>query len=120
MVPVLVVDGVGPIQAIKHSPTILKRTWGESVGGEGGLGIISFLLMLSAFLVIPLAVVAGENAMVLGVLAVVVVLYILVLSLVFSALNTIFRTGTYINATTGRAPTSMDPTLLQTAFHRNK
>jgi hypothetical protein len=35
---------------------------------------------------------------------------------VFSALNTIFRAGTYIYAATGQAPTSMDPALLQGAF----
>ncbi|PRC43074.1 hypothetical protein C6A85_000000107210, partial [Mycobacterium sp. ITM-2017-0098] len=31
-------------------------------------------------------------------------LYIVVLSVVFAALNTIFRTGTYLYATTGQAP----------------
>ena len=41
VVPVLVVDGVGPIEAIKRSSAILKRTWGEAVAGEGGLGIIA-------------------------------------------------------------------------------
>ena len=42
VVPVLVVDGLGPIAALKRSAAILKRTWGESLGGEGGLGLIAF------------------------------------------------------------------------------
>lgn len=36
VVPVLVVDGVGPIQAVKRSSAILKRTWGESVAVQAG------------------------------------------------------------------------------------
>ena len=41
VVPVVVVDGVGPIEAVKRSSAILRRTWGEAIGGEGGLGLIS-------------------------------------------------------------------------------
>jgi hypothetical protein len=51
-------------------------------------------------------------------LAVVVVPYVLALTVVFSALGTIFRTGAYIYATTGKAPSSMDPALLQAAFRK--
>ena len=40
------------------------------------------------------------------------------LTVVFTALGTIFRTGAYIYATTGKAPSSMDPALLQGAFHK--
>jgi Family of unknown function (DUF6159) len=117
VVPVLVVDGVGPIEAVKRSSTILKRTWGESVGGEGGLGIISFLLMLPAFALIFLAIMAGSaSGPLLLVLIPLIVLYIVALSVVFTALGTIFRTGTYIYATTGKAPTSMDQALLQATF----
>jgi hypothetical protein len=113
VVPVLVVDGVGPIEAVKRSAAILKRTWGESVAGQGGLGIISFLLLLPAFLLTALAVWAGEaGAAALLVLVPIVVLYVIALSVVFTALGT----GTYIYATTGKAPSNMDPALLQGAF----
>jgi hypothetical protein len=119
VVPVLVVDGVGPIEAVKRSSAILKRTWGESIAGEGGLGIISFLLMLPAFLLIALAAVAGAGP-VLVVVVPVVILYIVALSVVFAALGAIFRTGTYIYATTGKAPSNMDPALLQAAFRKKE
>jgi hypothetical protein len=122
VVPVLVVDGVGPIQAVKRSSAILRRTWGEAAGGEGGLGIISFLLMLPVVLVIGLVGSAGRelhaDAATAVVLASIVVPYVLALTVVFTALGTIFRTGAYIYATTGKAPSSMDPALLQGAFHK--
>jgi hypothetical protein len=60
VVPVLVVEGVGPIEAVKRSSAILMRTWGESVGGEGGLGLISVLLVLPAMLVFALVAAASQ------------------------------------------------------------
>jgi hypothetical protein len=120
VVPVLVVDGVGPIEAVKRSGAILKRTWGEAVAGEGGLGIISFLLLLPAFLVLAIVGLnAGANLnIVLAIVLPVVILYVLTLALVFGTLGSIFRTGTYIFATTGTAPSGMDPALLQGAFRK--
>jgi hypothetical protein len=120
VVPVLVVDGVGPVEAVKRSSSILKRTWGESVGGEGGLGILSFVLTLPAFLIfLPLGFLASDVSLALVIaVASVAALYVLAVSLVFAALNTIFRAGTYRYATTGQAPTAFDPALLQGAFHR--
>lgn len=117
VVPVLVVDGVGPIEAVKRSWAILKRTWGESLAGEGGLGIISFLLLLPAILLVVLVGAAGM-APALMVLVPLAILYIVCLSVVFAALGAIFRTGTYIYATTGKAPSNMDPALLQAAFRK--
>jgi hypothetical protein len=122
VVPVVVVDGVGPIEAVKRSSSILRRTWGEAVGGEGGLGAISFLLLLPMLLIAAALVVAvgrgvGADAAAVA-LATIVVPYVLALTVVFTALGTIFRTGTYIYATTGKAPSNMDPALLQAAFRK--
>ena len=52
------------------------------------------------------------------VLAAIIVPYVLAHTVVFAALGTIFRTGTYIYATTGQAPSNMDPALLQGAFRK--
>jgi len=119
VVPVLVVDGVGPVEAVKRSYALLKRTWGEAVAGNGGLGIIAFLLLLPAVLVLVLAVpmvAIGNQGTVAVVLALVAILYIVTLSVVFGALGAIFRTGLYIYATTGTAPGAFDPAMMQGAF----
>ena len=124
VVPVLVVDGVGPIEAVKRSSGILRRTWGEAAGGEGGLGAISFLLMLPIVLVIGVVAAAGRgldlDAATAILLATIIVPYVLALTVVFTALGTIFRTGAYIYATTGKAPSSMDPRCCRPRSARSK
>jgi hypothetical protein len=51
-------------------------------------------------------------------LIVIAVPYILVLTAIFSTLDVLFRTGTYIYATTGKAPASTDAALFQSAFRK--
>jgi Family of unknown function (DUF6159) len=117
VIPVVVVDGLGPIAAVKRSAAILKRTWGESLGGEGGLGIIAFAASVPAIaLLVLVGAIAGKGA---GVAIIVIaVFYLIALSIVFATLGAIFRTGAYIYATTGEAPSSMDPKLLQASFRK--
>jgi hypothetical protein len=122
VVPLLVVEGVGPVTAVKRSASIIKKTWGESLVGEAGLFSLAFLLMIPAIFVAGLAATVGRSlgldwVIVAGVLGVVIP-YILVLMLVFGAMGVIFQTGVYVYATTGKPPGSMDPALLQSAFRR--
>ena len=115
VVPVLVVEGAGPVEAVKRSSAILKQTWGEAVSGEGGLGLISMALILPA---IPLVGLLASNGVPPIPLFVIAVLYGLTLAVVFSTLGALFRTGVYIYATTGKAPASLDAGLLQGAFKK--
>ena len=54
-VPVLVSRDIGPLEAVKESALLLKKTWGENVIGQGGVGLVFGLLQ---FVVITLTVVA--------------------------------------------------------------
>ena len=47
VVPVLVTENVGPIEAIKRSGGLLRRTWGEQLIGVGGIGIVFGLLFFA-------------------------------------------------------------------------
>jgi hypothetical protein len=122
VVPLLVVEGVGPVTAVKRSSAILKKTWGESVIGEAGLSIVVFLLALPAILVAGLAATVGRSLgldwVIVGVVLAIVIPYVVVLSLAASAMGTIFQTGVYIYATTGNPPGAMDQRLLQETFRR--
>jgi ABC-type multidrug transport system fused ATPase/permease subunit len=120
VVPVVVVDGVGPVEAVKRSSAILKRTWGEAIGGEGGLGFISILFFLPLVLLFGLLGSTGVGVWASPPVAIALIglvgVYLVALVVVFTALGTIFRTGAYIYATTGKATSNMDPALLQGTF----
>src|SRR5262249_58757603 len=42
VVPVLVVEKVGPFQAVARSVSILRKAWGEALFGGIGLGLFTF------------------------------------------------------------------------------
>ena len=100
--PVLVVEQKGPVETLKRSASLLKTTWGDQIVGNFSFGIIFFLLMLPAFLLIPLAVMAGGTTtfVIIGVM----VLYIALLALIQATLQTIFQAAIYLYATDGKAP----------------
>ncbi len=48
VVPILIVEGVGPIEAIKRSKSYFSRTWGEQLVSGFGFGIIRMIALLPA------------------------------------------------------------------------
>jgi len=57
VIPVLVVEDVGPVEAIRRSASLLKRTWGEQIAGNFSIGLVFALLSLLAVLVVGLPVI---------------------------------------------------------------
>ena len=50
VVPVLVVEKVGPFAAVGRSISLLKKTWGEALVGNMGLNFVMFLLAIPVIL----------------------------------------------------------------------
>ena len=118
-VPVLVVEGVGPIEAVKRSTQLLKKTWGEQIIGNLGLGAAFSLLVVAGLVVsggaLALAINLGSTALIVGVVATFVLGSIL-LGLVGSALSAIYTAAVYRYATEGDAGGLFDPELVRSAF----
>jgi hypothetical protein len=104
-VPILVTKDIGPIDAVKESAAMFKRTWGEQVVGNFGIGIAIFLMGLSWTLVscilIYLTVGVTGNVALMVIAAVVMVLGYVLLALFASALNGIYTAALYRYAITG-------------------
>jgi len=118
VVPVLVVERVGPFAAIKRSVSILKRTWGESLVGQVGIGFFMFLLAIPGILLLLLGILFCVQGLVPVGIAVIILalLYFIGLSAVSSALHGIFLTALYQYAAEGEIPTAFDRDLLEGAF----
>ncbi len=117
VVPVLVVEGVGPLKAIERSWAVLKRTWGESIGGHAGIGWALLPFWLLGVLVLVLGVFALTKSAALGVfLLAVAVLYMLVLGLVDATLKGILLGALYLYATAGEVPEEFGKRVLKRAF----
>lgn len=48
VIPVLVAEGVGPIEAIRRSATLLRETWGRQVASNFGFGVLGLAAVLAA------------------------------------------------------------------------
>ena len=119
-VPVLVVEKIGPIDAVRRSVTIIKQFWGESLVSNVGVRLLTFLAVV--FLVIPIGVAAAVlavnmNSLAVGLGGVALTLVLLILvSLVGSALNSIVLSALYLYATEGEVPQAFEGARLQEAF----
>jgi hypothetical protein len=119
VVPILASEDAGPVDAVKRSVELLKRSWGENLIGNGGIGVVFGLLMVAAVLV-GAVLIGGAFALqsvVAIVLAVtVVVLGFILLGLIQSSLQGIYAAALYRYAEAGEASVGFDQALLEQAF----
>ena len=114
VVPAIVIDDHGAISGLKASAALLKRTWGENIAARVGFGLLGFVAIIPAVLVVGATGALGGAALVLGIL--VAVPYLALVVVVLTALNAVFQTALYLYATTGSVPTGFDDANLQASF----
>ncbi len=119
VVPVLVARDVGPIEAVKESTALLKKTWGENVIGQVGLaaafGFIFFGVMLGGMALV-VAAFASQSLFLIVTAFVVVILAIGITGLLQSALTGIYAAALYRYATTGKSTQGFDSGAMKLAF----
>ena len=123
VVPVLASKDVGPVDAVKESVELLKRSWGENLIGNGGIGVVFGLMMLLAVLVSALLIggaVALQSVLAIVVAAVIVVTGFILLGLIQASLQGIYAAALYRYAEAGEASIGFDEALLQQAFAPKK
>jgi Family of unknown function (DUF6159) len=123
VVPILVAERKGPIDALKGSAGLLKKTWGEQLVGNFSFGFVFFLLSIPAYLGIGIAVYAGAALKVIplaAACAAVAVTYLIVLVLVQSALQSIFQAALYLHARQKLDPALYPDNLLADALDYRK
>lgn len=115
VVPVIVYEQLGPIDAVKRSAAMFRETWGERVVASVSFGLLFFLLALPAiglpFLVGYLFGIVA--ALIVGGLA---VIYFIALAVVNAALNGIFVAALYQYTQTKEASGPFTPQMLNSAW----
>lgn len=117
--PILVMEGVGPVEAIKRSRNLVKKTWSEQLMGSGGIGLFFGLLM---FVIILLGVAFGvlaaaaESAAVLITVIVIVLLLLAGVGLISNTLTGIYRAALYSFAVTGEVGLFFSADVIKKAF----
>jgi Family of unknown function (DUF6159) len=116
VVPILVLEDLGVGDALKRSKDLFKKTWGENVLGQFGLGMVGFLLTLPGLLLIGIGVAIGTAGLV--VFGAVGVIWLLVSAVIVSALSGIYRTALYHYAANGQVPGEFSGIDFEQAFRR--
>ncbi len=122
-VPILVSREIGPLDAVKESAVLLKKTWGENIIGNAGMGLVFFLFYISV-IGIGMAFVFGAaqtgNATLIVLVIGMLVLAVIGLALVQSALQGVYAAALYRYATEGNVGEAFSATLLGEAFRPKK
>lgn len=119
VIPVIVARDVGPIDAIKESGSLLRKTWGEQLIGGAGVGLIMVIpIILLTILGIFLAIVLANANMGWAALTVIVlvVVAIAILVTIANALSGIYKAALYRYAERGEVSPQFEPQLITGAF----
>jgi len=117
VVPILVIENKNPFAALKDSTALLKKTWGEQLAGNFSFGLVFFVLAIPAIIVIVAGALSGNVGLIAGCIAL-AVLYLILLSLVQSALQSIFQAAVFLYARDGQVPEGFEAELLGNAMRR--
>jgi len=118
VVPVLVTENIGPVDAIKRSAGLLRKTWGEQLIGVGGIGIVfGLLFFVVALLGGGLAFALFNVSFALGVVGIIALVIVLgIIGLIASAASGVYTASLYRYATKGDAGAAFRPEVMQAAF----
>lgn len=119
VVPVLVNENIGPVDAVKRSTELLKRTWGENLVGNVGIGFVFGLIMILWILLavglVTLAV-QSQSMIVTSAAIVLAVIGVMLLGLVQAALQGVYAAALHRYATEGDAGAGFESALIADAF----
>jgi hypothetical protein len=121
--PILVSRNIGPLDAVKESAALLKKTWGENIIGNGGVGLVFGLAYVALIAIgltfIFLAVSTGSAALIVLTIAL-LVLGAIALGLIQSALQGVYSAALYRYAMQGEGGGEFSASLLNGAFRAKK
>lgn len=118
--PSLIIGEKSVTESFKESAAMIRKTWGETIIVNLGVGLFFMALtFVAAAVCIGFMVIVPELAMFI-IMGALFVIFIVLMSIVSSALNTIFKLALYEYARTGKVPTGFSPELIENAIKVGK
>lgn len=115
VLPILIIEGIGVRDAITRSSELFRRTWGEQMIANAGIGIVALLAMLPAIAIVIVAS-AIATPLITAPLILLAVLYGIGLAVLMSAMSGIYQTALYHYAANGMPPAAFADANLGGAF----
>lgn len=95
VIPIIAIEGIGPVAAIKRSASIFRERWGEQITGQFTIGFIPMIIaLIPAAILVGIGVASGSVA-VLIVLAALAALIVVIAAIITAALTQIFAVALY-------------------------
>jgi len=118
VIPAILYEDLGPIDAISRSLAIIKRTWGEGATAYISTHIIFFLLSLAAlpFLLVAFSIFPSSPPLAMLIIASVIVYYILP-AVVGTAVDGILTAALYKFSVDGEVPKDFEKANIQTVIY---
>jgi len=111
IIPVLIYEKKGIAPSIRQSASLFKQTWGETIIGTFGFGVIFVLLAFLGILPIILGyLLGGTTGLIIGVI--IAFFYWAFIGVVASATNGIYVAALYQYATKKQLPSEFDASLI--------
>jgi hypothetical protein len=111
VIPVLIFEKKGIGSSIRRSASLFRQTWGETIIGTFGFGIIFVLLALLGIVPIMLGLIMGSTISV-AVGFIIAFFYWAIIGVVASATNGIYVATLYQYATKKQLPAEFDASLI--------
>ncbi len=119
--PILAVEKVGAVQAVRDSATLLKQTWGENIAGNVGIAFVfglGYLLLIVATIVAVVALANLDFATLAIAVAIAACFVGVGLAVGQAALQGVYSALLYRYAHSGEVPVGFDRGALDNAFRR--
>jgi hypothetical protein len=115
VIPVLVLEDKGVVDSVKGSVALIQKTWGESIVGSASMAIIFVVIGVVAAIGVFITLLIGNAALFVITLALFLV-FVVLLAVVYAAMEGIYVTALYTYAKTGTVPSAFNRDLIQNAF----
>ena len=119
--PIILIEKKNPVDSIFASAKLFKKTWGETLISNVTLGLVfmlAHLVVLASFVGLLIYGAMVQNAVVLIIAIIGVIVWLILATLVDAALQSILKTLLYIYAAEDVVPNNFNRELLESMLVR--